>query len=94
MRTLLPIVPLLALALFACHPAGSAERAGKSLDKTGESISDALNGTGAKRGPEDRQSGRELAQRYPPRRAPPPGGRLRQDMFGSWRTAQRVLDAC
>ena len=46
MRTLLPIAALLALALSACHPAGPAERAGKSLDKTGESIGDALNPPG------------------------------------------------
>jgi hypothetical protein len=47
MRTLLPIAALLALALSACHPAGPAERAGKSLDKTGESIGDALSPPGA-----------------------------------------------
>jgi hypothetical protein len=44
MRFLLPIAAL--LALTACQPAGPAERAGKSLDKTGESISDALNPPG------------------------------------------------
>jgi hypothetical protein len=46
MRTLLPLMALLALGPAACHQAGPAERTGKSLDNAGQSISDALNPPG------------------------------------------------
>lgn len=46
MRNLLPFMALLALGLAACRQTGPAERAGKSLDNAGQSISDALNPPG------------------------------------------------
>ena len=46
MRNLLPFVAFLALGLAACHQAGPAERAGKSLDNAGQSLSDVLDPPG------------------------------------------------
>ncbi len=37
---------LLAIGLSACHQAGPGERAGKSLDNAGQSVSDALSPPG------------------------------------------------
>ncbi len=43
MRVPLLLAAALAIALTACHKEGPAEKAGKSLDHAGQSISDALN---------------------------------------------------
>lgn len=43
MRVPLLLAAALAIALTACHQEGPAEKAGKSLDHAGQSISDALN---------------------------------------------------
>jgi hypothetical protein len=42
MRTLLPMLAMLALGLTACHQEGPAERAGRSLDNAGQRIGDTL----------------------------------------------------
>jgi hypothetical protein len=42
-KPMLIAVALATLALAACQPEGPAEKAGKSLDHAGQSVSDALN---------------------------------------------------
>jgi hypothetical protein len=41
--TLLIVSALMMIGLSACHQEGPAERAGRSLDNAGQSVSDALN---------------------------------------------------
>jgi hypothetical protein len=43
MRTMLPVLAVITLGLAACHQEGPAERAGRSLDNTGQRIGDTLN---------------------------------------------------
>lgn len=43
MKSLFPLLAVIALGLAACHQEGPAERAGRNLDNAGQRIGDALN---------------------------------------------------